>query len=56
VNQQASESAIRDLDVATAVTEYTKDQIQVTIQNRMVAGVQTLAQQFATLVSDAIVA
>jgi flagellin len=56
VNEQASESAIRDLDVASAITEYTKDQIQVSIQQRMIAGVQTLAQQFATLVSDAIVA
>jgi flagellin len=56
VNQQASESAIRDLDVASAVTEYTKDQIQIAIQNKMVAGTESLAQQFATLVSDAIVA
>jgi flagellin len=56
VNQQASESAIRDLDVASAVTEYTKDQIQIAIQNKMVGGVESLAQQFATLVSDAIVA
>ena len=56
VNQQASESAIRDLDVASGVTEYTKDQIQVAIQSKMVSGVESLAQQFATLVSDAIVA
>ncbi|HTW83013.1 MAG TPA: flagellin [Candidatus Sulfotelmatobacter sp.] len=55
VNYQASESAIRDLNVAQATTAFTKDQIQVQIQQRIIAGVETMAQSFATLVSDAIV-
>jgi flagellin len=55
VNYQSSESAIRDLDVASATTAFTKDQIQNSIQQRMIAGVEQLAQSFATLVSDAIV-
>jgi flagellin len=55
VNYQSSESAIRDLDVASATTAYSKDQIQNSIQQRMIAGVEQMAQSFATLVSDAIV-
>jgi flagellin len=55
VNYQASESAIRDVDVASATTAYSKDQILNSIQQRMIAGVEQMAMSFATLVSDAIV-
>jgi flagellin len=56
VNMQASESAIRDLNVGAAVTELTRDQIQVQFQTKLIADAETLSQSFATLVSDSIVA
>ncbi|HEY0393223.1 MAG TPA: flagellin [Candidatus Elarobacter sp.] len=56
MNLQASESAIRDLDVGAAVTSLTRDQIQNDFQNRLVADANNLAAVFATLVADSIVA
>jgi flagellin len=56
MNYQASESAIRDLDVGAAVTSLTRDQIQNQFQNRLVADAETLSQGVATLVADSIVA
>ena len=55
VNTQASESAIRDLDVGAAVTALTRDQIQVQFQTKLIADAQTLSRGVATLVSDSIV-
>jgi len=56
VNTEASESAIRDLDVGSAVTEFTKAQIQTQFQTKLVADAERLSQSVATLVSDSIVA
>jgi len=56
VNMQASESAIRDLNVGAAVTELTRDQIQVQFQTKLIADAETLSRSFASLVSDSIVA
>ena len=56
MNLQASESAIRDLDIGAAVTSLTRDQIQNQFQNRLVADANNLAAVFATLVADSIVA
>ncbi|HEY0614456.1 MAG TPA: flagellin [Candidatus Elarobacter sp.] len=55
LNLQASESAIRDLNIGAAVTSLTRDQIQNRFQTRLVADADKLAQTFATLVADAIV-
>jgi len=55
VNTQASESAIRDLDMGSAVTSFTRDQIQNQFQNQLVADADKLSQIYATLVADAIV-
>ena len=55
VNTQASESAIRDLNVGEAVTTFTRDKIQNLFQNRLVADANTLSRTYATLVADAIV-
>ena len=55
VNTQASESAIRDLNVGAAVTDFTRDQIQNQFQNRLVADAEKLSQNVATLVSLSIV-
>lgn len=55
VNTQASESAIRDLDVGAAVTALTRDQIDVQLQTKMIADAQTLSRGVATLVADSIV-
>ena len=55
VNMQASESAIRDVNVGAAVTELTRDQIQVQFQTRLIADAQTLSRGVATLVSDSII-
>ncbi len=55
VNLQASESAIRDLNVGASVTALTRDQIQVQFQTKLIADAETLSKSFATLVSDSIV-
>jgi len=55
VNTQASESAIRDLNVGAAVTTFTRDQIQSQFQTRLVADAEKLSKVFATLVADSIV-
>ncbi|HTD32411.1 MAG TPA: flagellin [Candidatus Elarobacter sp.] len=56
VNTQAAESAIRDLDVGSAVTTLTRDQIQSQFQTRLVADANKLSKSIATLVADSIVA
>ncbi|MBV8579355.1 MAG: flagellin [Candidatus Eremiobacteraeota bacterium] len=55
VNTQASESAIRDLNVGSAVTAFTRDQIQNQFQTKLVADSEHLSEIVATLVSDSIV-
>ncbi|HEY0380983.1 MAG TPA: flagellin [Candidatus Elarobacter sp.] len=55
VNMKASESAIRDLNIGEAVTSFTRDQIQVEFQTRLVADAETLSRSFASLVSDSAV-
>jgi flagellin len=55
VNTQASASGIRDLDMGSAVTGFTRDQIQNEFQNRLVADADKLSQIYATLVADAMV-
>jgi flagellin len=55
VNMQASESAIRDLNVGDAMTAFTRDQIQNQFQMRLVADAEHLSAIVATLVADSIV-
>jgi flagellin len=55
INTQASESAIRDLNVGAAVTELTRDQIQVQFQTTLIADAQTLSRSVSQLVSDSMV-
>ena len=55
IETQASESAIRDLNVGAEVTAFTRDKIQNQFQQRMIADTQRLARVYATLVSDALV-
>ncbi len=55
VNTQAAESAIRDLNVGSAVTTFTRDQLQNQFQQRLVADANKLSHIYATLVADAIV-
>jgi flagellin len=55
VNTQQAESAIRDVDVGTAMVQYTSDQVLTQFQTRIVAGTEKMAQTVATLVSDSIV-
>jgi flagellin len=55
VNTQASESAIRDLNVGAAVTTFTRDQIENQFQTRLVADAEKLSKIFATLVADSII-
>jgi len=55
VNTQASESAIRDLNVGAEVTALTRDEIVVQFQTKLIADAQTLSRGVATLVSDSIV-
>ncbi|MBV8749384.1 MAG: hypothetical protein JO103_06700 [Candidatus Eremiobacteraeota bacterium] len=55
VNTQASESAIRDLNVGSEVTAFTRDQIQNQFQTKLVADSEHLSEIVATLVSDSIV-
>lgn len=51
VNQTASESAIRDLDVGQAVTQFTKDQIMTQIGTSVMAQMQSNAQLVIQLVN-----
>ena len=51
---QASESAIRDLNVGAEVTAFTRDRIQNQFQQRIISDSQHLARIYATLVSDAL--
>ncbi len=55
VNTQQSESAIRDVNVGTAMVRYTSDQVLAQFQTRIVAGADKMAQTVATLVADSIV-
>ncbi len=55
VNTQASESAIRDLDIGAATVSFTRDQVMRQFQTRIVADTEKLSHVFATLVADAIV-
>jgi flagellin len=55
VETQASESAIRDLNVGAEVTAFTRDKIQNQFQQRIVADAEHLAHVYATLLSDALV-
>lgn len=55
VNLQASESAIRDVNVGEAVTSFTRDQLLVSFQTRLVSDTEQLAKNVATLVADSIV-
>jgi flagellin len=55
VATQASESAIRDLNVGAEVTAFTRDRIQNQLQQRIIADAQRLAHVYATLVADALV-
>jgi flagellin len=55
VNTQASESAIRDLNVGQELTTFTRDTILSTFQTKIVADTEQLSRNFATLVADSIV-
>ncbi len=55
VATQASESAIRDLNVGATMTQFVRDQVLVNFQTRIVADSEHLSQIYATLVSDALV-
>jgi flagellin len=55
VNTQSAESAIRDVDVGSAVVQYTSAQVLTQIQTRVVASTEKMAQNVATLVADSIV-
>jgi flagellin len=56
VNTQASESAIRDLDVGATVTAFTRDQIMVQFQTKLIADARQLSMGVSTLVADSIIA
>jgi len=55
INTQASESAIRDLDVGAAMVQFTRDQVLRQFQTRIVADADKMSQGVATLVADSIV-
>jgi flagellin len=55
LNTQASESAIRDLDVGAAMVAFTRDQVLNQFQNRVIADTEKMSQGVATLVADSIV-
>jgi flagellin len=55
VNTQASESAIRDLNVGAAMVDFTRDQVLRQFQTRIVADMDKMSSSVATLVSDSIV-
>ncbi|HEV3086321.1 MAG TPA: flagellin [Candidatus Elarobacter sp.] len=55
LNTQASESAIRDLNVGAATVQFTRDQVLRNFQTRIVADSEKMSHIFATLVADSIV-
>jgi flagellin len=55
VNTQASESAIRDLNVGSAMVDFTRAQLLVQFQTRIVADADKLSHNVATLVADSII-
>ncbi len=55
VNTQASESAIRDLNVGAAMVDFTRAQVMRQFQTRIVADADKMSQGVATLVSASIV-
>ena len=55
VATQASESAIRDLNVGATMTQFVRDQVLVNFQTRLIADSEHLSQIYATLVADALV-
>ncbi|MDP9105460.1 MAG: flagellin [Candidatus Eremiobacteraeota bacterium] len=55
VNTQASESAIRDLNVGAAMVDFTRAQVLRQFQTRIIADSDKMSQSVATLVSDSIV-
>ena len=55
VATQASESAIRDVNVGQTMTAFVRDQILTSFQTQIVADSERLSQIYATLVSDALV-
>jgi flagellin len=55
VNTQASESAIRDLNVGAATVEFTRDLVLRNFQTRIVADANKMSTILATLVADSIV-
>ena len=55
VNTQASESAIRDLNVGAATVEFTRDLVLRNFQTRIVADANKMSSILATLVADSIV-
>jgi flagellin len=55
VNTQASESAIRDLDVGAAMVAFTRDQVLAQFQTHIIADADKMSQGVATLVADSIV-
>jgi flagellin len=55
VNTQASESAIRDLNVGAAMVDFTRAQVMRQFQTRIIADADKMSQGVATLVSASIV-
>jgi flagellin len=55
VNTQASESAIRDLNVGAAMVDFTRDQVMRQFQTHIIADAEKMSQGVATLVSASIV-
>jgi flagellin len=55
LNTQASQSAIRDLNVGSAVTEFTRDRLANFFQQKLISDSEHLSKVYATLVSDALV-
>ncbi|MDE2482847.1 MAG: flagellin [bacterium] len=54
VNQVASESSIRDLNIASATTEFTKEQILVSVGTSVLSQMEVSTQQLTTLLIGAI--
>ena len=55
VNTQASESAIRDLNVGAAMVDFTRAQVLRQFQTHIIADADKMSQGVATLVADSIV-
>ena len=55
LNTQASESAIRDLDVGAAMVAFTRDQVLNQFQTHIIADTEKMSQGVATLVAASIV-